>query len=298
MSELSKATLIQLSHVAINAAKQAGQLIHSVDPDALTVKTKQAGSSKASQVVTQVDTDCEQLITSILLKACPSLNIALLSEESANEDEASFHQRLNSDYFWCIDPLDGTLPYINKQAGYAVAIALVSKNGEALIGVVYHPPSQSLYCAVKGCEPTINEHSLTKETSSDNRLHAYFDRSFCSDPRYAQVIKKLESLCQSLNLGRLQCYCDSGAVINALSTLNHSQACYFKLPKEQPGGGSLWDFSATTAIVKSAGGWASNIVGEPLELNRPDSNFMNHQGVLFASKQQLAEAIMQSMRTI
>ena len=44
--------------------------------------------------------------------------LALLTEESA-DDGSQFCQ----DYFWCIDPLDGTLPFIRGLPGYAVSIS-------------------------------------------------------------------------------------------------------------------------------------------------------------------------------
>ena len=66
------------------------------------------------------------------------------------------------------------------------------------------------------------------------------------------------------------------------------RSCYVKLPKSEEGGGSIWDFAATACIVGEAGGWASNIHGQALELNRRESTFMNHQGVIYASNERIA----------
>jgi 3'-phosphoadenosine 5'-phosphosulfate (PAPS) 3'-phosphatase len=63
---------------------------------------------------------------------------------------------------------------------------------------------------------------------------------------------------------------------------------YFKLPKAEEGGGSLWDFAATAALFSELGYVASDFYGEPLDLNRADSTFMNHRGVLFATDYSLA----------
>jgi hypothetical protein len=72
-----------------------------------------------------------------------------------------------------------------------------------------------------------------------------------------------------------------GAAMNALQVLENPPGCYFKFPKPQQGGGSLWDFAATAAIFD----------GQALELNRADSTFMNHRGVLYASGAALAVEI-------
>ena len=53
-------------------------------------------------------------------------------------------KRLELNYFWCIDPLDGTLPFIEGKVGYAVSIGLVSRDGTPLIGVVCDPYHQTL----------------------------------------------------------------------------------------------------------------------------------------------------------
>ena len=48
----------------------------------------------------------------------------VLTEET--EDDGG---RLRADYFWCVDPLDGTLPFIEGRPGSAVSIALIARDG-------------------------------------------------------------------------------------------------------------------------------------------------------------------------
>ena len=57
------------------------------------------------------------------------------------------------------------------------------------------------------------------------------------------------------------------------------------------GGGSLWDFAATACLFHETGGVATDMQGGPLDLNRADSSFMNHRGVLFATDEALARRI-------
>jgi len=98
--------LPRLTDVAIEAAKKAGEIIrHYIDGD-IEIVEKKGGESYASQVVTEVDLKCEKIILAQLLPLCDQYDIALLSEES--DDDGG---RFDKDYFWCIDPLDGTLPF-------------------------------------------------------------------------------------------------------------------------------------------------------------------------------------------
>ena len=71
--------------------------------------------------------------------------------------------------------------------------------------------------------------------------------------------------------------------MNALWCLENPPAKYFKRPKTKKGGGSLWDFAATSLILNEAGAIATDYYGAPLELNRKDSTYLNHKGILFAS---------------
>jgi fructose-1,6-bisphosphatase/inositol monophosphatase family enzyme len=56
-----------------------------------------------------------------------------------------------------------------------------------------------------------------------------------------------------------------------------------KLPKTERGGGSLWDFAAVACIYHELGLPATNYLEGRLDLNRPDSSYMNHQGILFSN---------------
>ena len=72
-----------------------------------------------------------------------------------------------------------------------------------------------------------------------------------------------------------------GAVLNALLVLENGPACMLKFPKKESGGGSIWDYAATSCIYRELGLPATNFAGERLDLNRKDGTFMNHQGVFF-----------------
>ena len=295
---LTTDNLNQLSVLAIKAAQQAGDYIRGFDRDLLKVHFKEAGSSKSAQVVTEVDLTCQDIILNILQPSCDCYDLALLSEENANEQDAANHPRFSKDYFWCIDPLDGTLPFIEGSDGYAVSIALVSRCGKPVIAVVHQPTKNITYhTSIDQFSQTIsykNKQPFAHPAkTSSNTFTFYCDRSFVSCEQFTLLINHLQTLAKQSGYDNFVIKEDAGAVVNALSVLENNLACYIKLPKKQLGGGCLWDFSATACLAEASGAWVSDINGKLLDLNRSDSNYMNHHGILYASNKQLAQQLIE-----
>ncbi len=275
----------ELTEKAVKAASNAGQLIRSYRDKDVNVMQKEGGSTLASQVVTEVDRKSQDAILQVLLPTCDELDIALLAEE--DEDDRG---RLESAYFWCIDPLDGTLPFINGQPGYSVSIGLVAKDGTPLIGVVYDPVHDVLYQATKGQGLRRNNERWSLMQDSQALTFTY-DRSFAEDPNFNQVKDELEAYTHSLGLNEFKPIHYGGAVLNACHVLENGPGCHFKFPKSQDGGGSLWDYAATACLYEEGGAVVSDVFGNSLELNRPDSTYMNHRGALYATNKELAKRI-------
>jgi len=287
--KLSQHDLSILSQCAISAALQAGQIIQQYTATKPKVKIKQGGSTLASQVVTEVDHLSQAVILQNLQPSCTQFDLALLTEESPDDQ-----QRLHKDFFWCIDPLDGTLPFIECTDGYAVSIALVSRQGVPYIGVVYDPIKQTLYHAIKGLGVFRNNTPWKIANTKKNQpqpLTFITDRSFKKHALYPQVLTQLNQLAIELGYYNLNIIQHGGATMNACWALEQSPACYFKFPKAENGGGSLWDFAATACLFNEAKAQVSDIYRQPLDLNRPDSTFMNHRGILFCTDKPLAQQI-------
>ena len=95
----------ELTQQAVKAALKAGGVIRSYQDREVDVIHKEGGDTYASQVVTEVDRKAQDTILKLLEDSCHAQGIAVLTEES--EDNRA---RLEKEYFWCIDPMDGTLP--------------------------------------------------------------------------------------------------------------------------------------------------------------------------------------------
>mgnify|MGYP000382546251 CR=1 FL=1 len=283
--KLSQNDLFLLSQCAISAALQAGQVIKQHTNSQPKINIKPGGSTLASQVVTEVDHFSQAVILQHLNPTCTQFDLALLTEESPDDQ-----QRLEKDFFWCIDPLDGTLPFIESSPGYSVSIALVSRQGVPYIGVVYDPVKQTLYHAIKGLGIFRNA-TPWQIANTQTDLTFITDRSFIKQPLYEEVISQLNKLVKASGYSKLNIVQHGGAAMNACWVLEQGPACYFKFPKQQAGGGSLWDFAATACLFNETQAQVSDIAGLDLDLNRPDSTFMNHRGVLYSSNIELAQHI-------
>ena len=287
--------LQQLCNTAIRAAREAGQFIQSVDRSTLQRRFKDAGSSAASQLVTEVDVRSEAIICQCLQATCEQWDIAFVGEESLHSETDAIAQRLIKPYHWCVDPLDGTLPFMEGKPGYAVSIALVGQSGVPLIGVVYDPVDAKLIHAIKGQGAYRDMALMRAATSGSASLTVFADASFRLHENYKHMLDTLNCCAKDSGLEGVEVIYGSGAVKNACQVLDYGAACYVKMPRSEEGGGSIWDFAATACILPEAGGWASNIYGQPLALNRPDSTFMNHQGVIYASTERIARYLINNV---
>lgn len=271
--------LIQLCNTAIKAAHAAGKIIQQQMNEDISVRTKEGGTSYASQVVTAVDKACETAILSHLLPTCKEFNLALLSEET--EDDGS---RFEKDFFWCIDPMDGTLAFINKYPGFSVSIALIAKDGTPYLGVVFDPSTNNLYHAIKGNGAYKNNVPWKiKPQNSNDYLTYVTDRKLKDTPNTVKIENLLNKKVEHLRLNGVKEIAGAGAVLNAILVLENSPACMLKFPKKEKGGGSIWDFAATACIYQELDLPATTFDGGRLDLNRKNSTFMNHQGIYYAN---------------
>lgn len=92
--------------------------------------------------LTLADKASNQLIVKRLFTEFPE--IAMLSEEEKDNKE-----RLEKEYCFIVDPLDGTKEFMKRNGQFTVNIALSYKN-RSILGVIYVPVTGELYYASKG----------------------------------------------------------------------------------------------------------------------------------------------------
>lgn len=91
--------------------------------------------------LTKADLKSNEIICNFLKKLYP--NIPLMSEENKQTD---YSIRKDWEYYFCIDPIDGTKEFIKKNGEFTVNIALIYKN-TPILGVVYAPALGDMYWA-------------------------------------------------------------------------------------------------------------------------------------------------------
>lgn len=273
----TKEQLQELAECANSAATEAGAYITAAIQSDFSISVKENAPSLASQVVTQVDLKAQEIILTNLQASIDKYDLGLLTEES--QDSGS---RFHKSHFWSIDPLDGTLPFTNREEGYAVAIALVSKAGESLIGVVYDPTNEELFTAIAEDGISCNGVSLSP-TSATETYYFISDRSLRKDPNYTTCAEEQKAIAKEHKLIFEEKALNFGAVKSVLALIRLGSGVFCKPAKESDGCGSIWDYAATACIFQELGYRATAYDGSPLPLNCTDTTYMNRTGVRFTT---------------
>lgn len=119
-------------------AQEAGEAVMHVYEKEFSIAFKDDQSP-----LTEADTLSNTIICKALQKYFPTLPI--MSEENA---QIAYENRKVWEYYWCIDPIDGTKEFIKKNGEFTVNIALIYQNIPVL-GVVYAPALNEMYWAKK-----------------------------------------------------------------------------------------------------------------------------------------------------
>ena len=136
----------KLLFAAIQASLKAGEEILKIYNSDFAVEFKDDKSPLTLADKNAHDSICE------ILKHC---NIPILSEEGKSID---YSERNKWEYFWMVDPLDGTKEFVKRNGEFTVNIALIHKQ-KSILGVIYVPVTKTLYFAAEniGCyKSTIN----------------------------------------------------------------------------------------------------------------------------------------------
>lgn len=266
-----------LLECAIDAAQKGAASIRSYTGNELSVQGKEGGFSPASQIVTEADLQSQRVILETLEQVTKRYDLGTLCEESADN-----RSRLVKEYFWSIDPLDGTLPFTKDLAGYSVSIALVSRQGDPLLGVICDPRKGTIYSAIRGGGAFKNRESW-KPQVKEGTLTLVCDSSFLDHSLYGRTIETLNHFTASEGWANVKLRSTGGAAMNGMWVLEEAPALYFKFPRNESRGGSLWDYAASALIVNEAGGRASHFTGGKLKLNNRHTTFMNKEGIFYIS---------------
>ena len=127
---------LQLLPLAITAAEAASnEILHIYNTNDFQTELKGDNSP-----LTIADKRAHNAIASIL----QSTNLPILSEEGK---AIPYEDRKDWEYFWMVDPLDGTKEFLKRNDEFTVNIALIHNN-KPVLGVVAVPVTGDIYFAV------------------------------------------------------------------------------------------------------------------------------------------------------
>lgn len=210
--------------------------------------------------VTEADRKCELYIADALRKIAP--DVPVVAEEAMSSGDVP--DVSGAEYFWLVDPLDGTRDFITGGPDFTVNIALI-KGGAPILGVIYAPAHGEMYAghgegtAIRWLQETDHEKSIRVRkpqrsgltvVTSKNRGIEEINR-YLEEQKVAKIIRKPSSLKLCLiAAGRADLY----------PGLN--QTCE-------------WDTAAGQAILEAAGGEVVTLEDVPLSYGRNSGAFVN-----------------------
>ncbi|MCZ6453077.1 MAG: histidinol-phosphatase [Alphaproteobacteria bacterium] len=201
--------------------------------------------------VTRADRESETVLRQTLAAEVPSHGI--FGEEYGSE-------RLDAEYVWVLDPIDGTRSFINGIPLFGTLIAL-TRNGAPVLGVIDHPALGERWLGVAGA-PTV--HWGRGDDGAPVQVRA------CDGLDQALLCTTSPEMFSSDQVGRYRQvqaavrYPRFGTDCYAYSMLASGQTDLIVEAGMQP-----YDYLALAAVVAGAGGIITDWHGAPLTLDSP-----------------------------
>ena len=222
--------------------------------------------------VTLADLKVNELIINRIKEKYKNINWEILSEE--NEKVYSSEGKLNSEWIWILDPLDGTKDFIQGTGNYAMHLALNYKN-KPYIGIVLIPEKNELWISTRSrawCE------NRNQELKSPNLLRNkdFGDMIIATSKNHRnEVLRKLINL---INFKKVSVIGSVGCKVSSI--LRGESDIYISLSLPVGSAPKDWDFAAPAAILIASGGAITNLDNEELTFNQ--KNF-EQRGIIIAS---------------
>ncbi len=184
------------------------------------------------------DKRTEEIIIEELLKAHPKYGI--LSEEIGEINKE------NKDYRWIIDPIDGTLNFLNGIPHFAISIAYEEK-GEIVCGLIFDPIKNETFFAEKGAGAFFNNSRIrvTKKNKLKNSILVTGGPKYNS-PRKDDIFQEYIKVS---NLAEANIRKFGSAALNLSYVAAGRFDAYWEWEL------NLWDIAAGIVILKEAGGY-------------------------------------------
>ena len=216
--------------------------------------------------VTKADKKADEIIRSLLHKHFPSYG--LLTEESSDNKS-----RLEKDFVWIVDPIDGTKDFVAHNDEFTVNIGLSYKH-KAVLGVVLIPVTGEIYYGVEGVGSFLlyngNKQKLHVNDKTED-LTTLVSR-FHSNPTEQATIAR--------HSDKIKHQVIKGATIKGCVIAKGDAEMSYRYSSNT----KEWDTCAMQVIVEQAGGYLLKFDGEPIRYNRED--VYNRDGYVICNRKE------------
>ncbi|MBG78577.1 MAG: 3'(2'),5'-bisphosphate nucleotidase [Alphaproteobacteria bacterium] len=251
------ANLPALCNMVRRIAVQAGDItLDYYEMGNLNVETKGDGSP-----VSLADQKAEEYIAKELASITP--DIPMVGEES--KEAGKMPNLSQGEYFWLVDPLDGTKEFIQGGSDFTVNIALI-KGDTPVMGVVFVPVTGVLYAghaagsAIRWSEETDQDKSIHVRSAPKNGLTVVASKSHGDNER-------MEKLLESFKINKLM---RRGSSLKICAIAEGKADLYPRL-----GPTCEWDTAAAHAVLNAAGGCLVQTDGTAFTYGHTERDMLN-----------------------
>ncbi|MFG6393567.1 MAG: 3'(2'),5'-bisphosphate nucleotidase CysQ [Lachnospiraceae bacterium] len=241
--------------VSIKAAIKAGHAIMEVYNG---TKDMQVTYKDGDMPLTAADKASNRVIVDMLRKEFPEYSI--LSEE-----EKDNKRRLENDFCFIVDPLDGTKEFIKRNGQFTVNIALSYKH-KSVMGVIYVPVTGELYYASEGKGAFLDNGSGRAER---------IEVSDCTDISKIRLVMSSSHGCAEMDRliekYKITNFVKMGSSLKGCIVAKGGAEVYYRFNPTME-----WDTAAMQCIAEEAGAIFMQMDNTPMLYNREDS--LNSKG--------------------
>lgn len=254
---LYKMNIDKLFQIAISSAINAGEKILEIyNNENYNVQSKSNNTP-----ITDADLKSNEIITNQLSVT----NIPILSEEG---NENLWCKTRGKEYYWLIDPLDGTKEFINRNGEFTVNIALMNNN-KPIMGVIFIPEQKTIFGGIIGKGAwrwtDVEEANIKIEAGeklpieNDNSKFIILGSKSFRNATTDKLIQKIKSTNKTVELNRV------GSSLKFCHLATGQADIYPRLDNIMQ-----WDVAAGIAILLAAEGGLSNMTDHSNEFFKND----------------------------
>lgn len=224
-------------NLALDAAEKASKAILK-EKENLKILSKEDGTA-----LTSADIASNEILSEMLSKS----DFKILSEEKI----LSYEERKNLEYFWLIDPLDGTKGFIKGQDEYCIMISLIHQK-RPILALIKSPEKDEIFYAHKESKVYKNSNPLQKNEAffKENQYTALLSiNHLCKEDEEFAIKYKLKALNISSGL--------------KFSALLEGKAGIYRRKENL----NIWDIAAGDFLLNQNGGFMGKFDNNLLSYN-------------------------------